>query len=516
MATAYTSISQVLNDTDLYSRIGQGQDLTLANFQSLAQNRWTWIYENWNKSLRERFINSIQGDQNLDRKFNDFHRYIDSWALGNRNNPLANVNNFLNVVPFLSQISLRELNLNPDEVALRDKEIDRVSKFIIDDFQAMVDFVRKYQALFAQSLGLGDNDAAKITGIGVGTKQRSATIEDLDELNSLDDLIKYIQTIIVNLQKISMKTPNVLAISQNDLDPSSGITFVLNYKSANAKPFEISLEHMAKKYLGDYNKWFELVTVNNLLPPYVDESGEKFSLLAPPAVNNLIIKDTRKTDIGVGTKIKVGSFKHAEEARIIERVIFNDNGTMILFLSGAQDINKFKPSEGAYVRIYSPQTTRRGEFMLIPSTSSVPQLSNQKTPSSDELRRLDRALSDFGFDFFINDETEDIVFDPSGNIKLAAGLVNVRQAALNALKTVRGELPWHPNYGVNADVGGRFFGTTDEALIFGQLLRETLLKDPRFTQVLISSVKTTGTGIYVALIVQIAGSNQPIPLNFVS
>lgn len=515
MANVYTSVYQVLNDLDLFSRIGQGQDFFLGNFQSLAQNRWTWIVENWGKSLRERFKAAIKGDQDLDRKFDDFQRYIDSWNLGNRNNPFSTIANFLNVIPFLNIIALKEMKLSPDEIALREKEKDRVSNLSIEDIQAMISFLRKEQALRAQALGLGDDDAAKVTGIGTGIKQRAATIDDLEQIEELDQIIKYALTLIVNLQQTSGRQPNVLALTQQNLSSNSSIKFVTNYQSAVPVPFEISLQHMAKKFLGRSDLWFELVTINNLQPPFVDESGSKFPLLAPAAVNNLIIADTRKTDIGVGTKIKIGSYKFAEESRIIEKLIFNDNGTMVLFLSGAQDLNKFKPGEKAFVRIYDPQTTRQGEFVLIPRTQASPSKSG-KTPESDELRRLDKALLDFGVDIFVNDENDDFAFDANGNIKVAAGFTNVKQAALNALKTVRGELAFHPGYGVNADIGGRFYGTTDEALIFGEILRETLLKDKRFTQVLISNVSTTGTGISISLIVQIAGSNQPIPLNFIS
>jgi len=95
-------------------------------------------------------------------------------------------------------------------------------------------------------------------------------------------------------------------------------------------------------------------------------------------------------------------------------------------------------------------------------------------------------------------------------------LANVKQAVLNAFRTTQGELVFHPNYGINTNVGGQFFGTTDEALIFGDLLTKTLLNDPRFTDIKISNVSTTGTGISLSLLVKIAGSNVPVPLNFVS
>lgn len=515
MATSYTSTFQVINDLDLYSRVGQKQSFTLGNFPAIAQNRWVWIFNNWTSKFRDKFKNAILGNGDLQKKFDIFQRFISSWALGNTNNPLASSTNFATASYFLDLIPLSSLQLDPSEISLANQEIARVSAFLVQDFEAMISFIRKQQSLTASILGLGDADASTLTGIGVGIQQRQPTIEDLIELEELDELIKYTQTIILNLQSSAGRQPNILARNNQFVDPVSNVSFVQNYLSSTPIPFEISLQHMAKKYLGSQDRWYELVTINNLLPPYEDEVGTKYALLAPPAANNLIIPDTQKNDIAVGIKVNIGSYRYAEEQRIIENIIFNSNGTMILFLSGAQNLTQFKPSEGAFVRIYAPQTTRKGQFVLIPSTTAAP-LPSPKTPQSDALRQLDTALLDFGVDVYINDLTNDLVFDASGNFQLASGFINVKQAALNALKTIQGELVWHPTYGVNADVGGRFFGSTDEILVFGQLLRETLLQDPRFTNVLISNVSTTGTGIAIGLEVQIAGTHNPIPLNFVS
>ena len=100
--------------------------------------------------------------------------------------------------------------------------------------------------------------------------------------------------------------------------------------------------------------------------------------------------------------------------------------------------------------------------------------------------------------------------------KKAFGLKNVKQAVLNALKTEKGELDFHPSYGVNLAIGERYYGTVDEAMIFGQSLRDTLVRDPRFTNVLISNISSTGTGIAIELIVYLDGTQEPVTLSFVS
>jgi hypothetical protein len=514
MANIYTNLYQVITDANTYTKLLSNSPLSLGDFQVLAQNRWTWIVTNWS-SFSESFMEISNGDEVLLRKFEDFERFINSYKLGNTTNPLNQINNFLNVQPFLDLILLSSLSLSPDELIYKNQEIERIQKLDIEDFQNMQRFLRYDAADRAQIIGLGDEDAAKLLGLQTKAKQRSATIADLEDIDQINETHAFIDSLIYFLKESQKRPPNVLALTKQTINPASKITFDDTFVSYVPKLFEISLEHMALKYMGDQQYWLELVTVNNLQPPYIDLVGEKFPLLAPAASNNLIISDSRKSDVPVGTKIGIGSHRYREETRIVDRVIANDNGTLILFLSGNQDINRFKPSEGGFVRIYQPGTTRPGQFILIPSRDASEISSSIPTPSRDDLRRLDLALLQFGVDF-ARDEKNDLSIDAGGNFRLVAGLPAVKQAALNALKTIRGDLPFHPNYGVTVDIGSRFFGSTNEAVIFGQLLRESLLQDGRYRAVEIAKVSTTGTGIAVSLLITIAGSTQPLPLSFIS
>lgn len=513
-STSYTNVFQVISDTNSLISLIIGEDLTLASVQSLAQARWQWIFNNW-ESLYGRFRPFAGGDQHLVAKLDDFRRFIESWRLGNRNNPLDILKNFLQVSPFLNLITLSELRLSPDEVALRDIEIDRLSNLGIEDFRAMLKLLRKRSAIAAQEIGLGDPDAAKLLGISVRQRKRSPSIDDLEEIERINRVYVIIEAMLSRELGRKKRPPNILKLTSQLVNPDSQVFFNNNFLSYTPRPFEISLEHMAQKYLGNRELWFELVTINNLQLPYIDEVGVKFPLLAAAATNNLIISSADRQNVPVGTKIGIGSHKYREEARVVERIILNENGTMILFLSGTQNINRFKPSEGAFVRIYAPSTTRSGSFILIPSEDSSEISTSTPTPSSDELRRLDAALLQFGIDIARNEKTGDLVFDPNGNFKFAAGLVNVRQTVLNALNTNEGELPFHPQFGINLGIGDRYFGTIDEALVFSQLLRDTLLADSRILGVQLGNLETSGTGMSMTILVTIAGSNQAMPLSFV-
>lgn len=502
-------------DTELYMSGRLNQPLTLALLQPLAQNRWTWIVTNWT-TLSKRFTLFANGNGPLLATLKDFDRMVASYLLGNLQNPFDHFANLVEFFAFLNIIKLSELRLSPAESILVNQETDRVSQFEIADFRRMLAFIRTQNAQVDQIIGLGDPDATKLLGNRVVARQRNATLNDLVQLDQANDIYDFIEGIVIDLQRTRSKPPDLIRSANNNLAPGSDVRFNDSFRSYIPVPFEITLEHMAQKYLGNRNLWFELLSVNNLQPPYIDESGQKLPLLAPAAVNNLIIADTDLENVPVGTKVGVGSLRYREETRIVQRVINTNNGSIILFLSGSQDLNRFAPADKAFVRIYAPNTTRNGQFVLIPlqRKSNIP--TNVPTPTTDALRQLGQVLLSFGVDVARDEKTNDWIVDPNGNFKYAAGLDNVRQSVLFAMRTQRGELPFHPTFGVNINIGDRFFGTTDEALVFGQVIRDTLLKDARLTSVTIQSLQVTGTSVSLSMLVVLQGFNQPIPLSFVA
>ena len=514
MAKQYTSIFDVFNDTQEYMSLREGAPLSLGNVQQLAVARWPFIVSNFNQ-LKQNIIRLANGDSDVLTALNALSNVVVSYNLGNvKYNPFSAFTDFVKYNPVLKLLTIPSLQLTPAETTVLSLETQRIMKLEIPDFQSAVSFLKTQYALGAQSIGLGDPDADALLGIGPGKTQRSATIDDIANLQNIIDLQHMIEGIIFDLQQTAANPPDLLKISNQNIDPSSPVRVLDIYSSYIPIPYEISIESMAKKYLGSVDRWYELATVNNLQPPYIDEVGVKYSLLAPGATNNVIVSSDSTDNIAVGLKIKIGSYSQREEARVVERIIVNQNNTTILFLSGAQDISRFKPVEGAYIRVYAPGTTRTGEFVKVPLAIPGFQSANP-TPTSDALRELDAAFIAFGIDIARDPVTKDFQIDPNGNFKYAVGLMAIQQAVLTALTTTQGSLPFHPQYGVNTNIGDRFYGTQDEALVFGQLLRNSILSDSRFSDVQIASVSTTGSSLSIKMFVSISGySGGPIPLTF--
>jgi hypothetical protein len=507
----------VMISLKIYFTFNQGGTYSLGDFPNVAQKRWEWIVDNW-KKYKDIFKTSAAGDQRLLLSYENLKSEINSYKLGSNKNPLDSSSKYETFKPFLDIISLTEIGLNNDEIANINEEITKIANFQESDFRNMIDFLNNFYLDYENSVGLSDATVLALYGMVPKTYTRAATIQDLSILSDLKEMIRISEGLIFNLQITQKKPPNLLNIANNNIDQELSNYRVLDiFQTSYPVPFEISLEHMAIKYLGSSRLWFELVTVNNLQPPFIDEVGTKFSLLAPAAANNLIISSELSTYVSPGTYIGIGSHRFKEESRVVEKVLVNTTDeTMTLFLGGDQNLNRYTTNDKSYVRIYKPHTTRKGKFILIPTTLPSTGLSAKKTPSKDELRRLQKPFIEFGFDVAKDLNTGDWIIDPNGNFKIAAGVKAIKQAVLNAVKTQLNELPFHPEYGVNYQLGEMYFGSVDEAVVFGNMVSDAILKDSRFENALISKADNNEGGVSVQIIVKIKGLGSPIPLSFIS
>lgn len=513
---AYTDIYDVYTDLSLYVISKKGGTLDLSLFPALARQRYSWIVANWNL-LYPKFKFSAAGDQGLEDALKDFDSSVKSYKLSTSRNPLNSLENkakFDSYRPFLRLIDIQSVGLNQSELSLVDVELQRISLLSSEDFRAMQTFLKSEMALLSSGIGLYDSHGFKAINAPSIARQKAATLEDLKSIDNIIFLSKYVESIIMEMKQSQDKPPNLLAISNDNMvQTGSNSKIDEAYLSGIPIPFEISLEHMAQKYLGDKSLWYELATVNNLQPPYIDEIGTKFIIVAPGATNNLTISSEKRDYAHVGASIGIGSRKEREELRYIEKISYNNDNTMVFYLSGAQNLYRLKPEDAAYVRIYQPHTTNSGKFVNVPLKFPSPSQSSP-TPRSDSLRRLDKALLNFGVDVAQGDDG-DLSIGANGNFDMAFGLKNLRQTVKNVIQTVKGELPFHKNYGLNIDIGGRFFGPVDQGAMIATAIVQSVKSDQRITSCEVTAFAMTQTSIAINLLVKIAGLSEAIPLSFI-
>ena len=510
--TTYTNLIDAVTDVSFYLAISLKGTIDLSMLPSLAKQRYTWMVTNW-KTLYAKFKNYANGDQYLESALQDFDSSVRSYKLGNTSNVLDNSQKFLLYREFISTILVSDIPLSPNEKVLVSQEKQRISNLSIEDFRNLLAFLKQTSAIMSAQVGLGDNTGFAALGVSSAVRTHAATVGDLKNMETVLNFMKYVESIIYNLKQTVDKPPNLLSIANKNISNNATVAIASAYASFVDMPFEISLEHMALKYMGHVNYWYVLVTVNNLQPPYIDEVGEKFPLLAPGANNSLIVSADRSNDVHIGAEIRIGSRVVKEESRYVNDITKNSDNTMVLFLSGDPDLAKLKTTQSAFVRIYQPHTTNGGKFIKIPIALASPN-GKGNTPQKDELRRLDKALLSFGVDIAQSETTGDLIVDANGNFGLAYGVKNVKQAVMNALQTTVGELPFHSGYGFDPSIGERFNGPTNFAQAMGEIVTKAILKDSRIQSARIKDIILTGTSVSMLVEVTIAGVNSAIPLSF--
>ena len=514
MATKnYTSFYDVRIDLGLYLAISTGDVLTLDLLPAVAKDRYQWIVDNWVK-LYVRFQNYANGNETLLSALDDFNRSVQSTQLGNPANVLGDGQKINLYSPFLSLITSTEIIPTKDEQDFIRNEQQRINAFDISSFRSMTTYLKNQMVLTAQYIGLGDSNAATLQGQGLAPTKRSATVEDLQVLDQAIDLERFVEGIVVDFKNKQGKPPNLLQAANTNLDPNSGITVLDTYQSYVAVPFEKSLTEMAQKYLGSGDRWFELVTVNNLKAPYVDLYGEKLLLLASGSGSSVTIQDIKKEWLNVGVKIKIGSIKIREQTRIVEKINDNKDGTLTLFLSGERDLSSFKTTESASVRVYQYGTVNESSMIYIPLQTTSP-LTKKPTPMSDELRRLTLQDLSFGVDIQKDESTGDFVIDQTGDFQKCYAVNNLRQTIHNILQTQIGDNKWHTEYGITTQIGDTWKSSLTEAQQIGDTITSAVLQDNRIRSCVVTKLEVQGTSLALGLLVVLRDSSIPIPLSFI-
>lgn len=516
---AYTYLEQVLTDYLGYLKATQNALFNFADVQAIASDRWPWFVNNWESKLYPNLKSVLPKSDffiSLLKNLND--EVVAQKILPSVNiNPFLNLNKFIKYKSILSYIELTDISLTQAEALVLQTEQKRLRELSIADFKDMCVFLRSTACFAAQTLGLGDADGVLVQGFAITEPQRDYTPAELDQIGDLFDLADEIDAIVFSLEQNTEQNPNLLAVANRNSDPSSLVVFNQSYSAAISVPFVNSLENMAEIYLGSKDKWFEIATINNLQPPYVDKVGEKEFLLGPGTLSAVKISANKANFIKVGTKIKIGSYTVREEIRSVVKITKFDDGTVILSLSGDPDLSKLKMTEKAYIKVYKPQTANEDSLLLVP-VNAVSSLIQGKQPSLDVLRRLDKSLLDFGVDIKKDEKTGEIQIGKNGDFDIIYGIPAVRQALHSLLSTSANQLPFHPDYGIplGSAIGERFYGNNGFVAAFADILRDIILSDGRYSDVVVQDFILTETTVSISLIVAIAGSDVIIPLSFVS
>lgn len=525
ISDAYNSIA----DVNLWLKINNSDDLMLADIPSLVPLRWNYFRDNW-EYIKPNLIVKIPKDSNpdfLSQQIVDFSKFIESQRVGAQKiNPFQDSIVFHKYYAIFNNVKIESINLTNEEVRITKNEIDRIEVFSKNDFIKAKQQITDYRNRTTDIYGLGDPSYDQTYNRGSLGTQITATIVEVNYLSTLQNILRTIDFILANLFAVDNTIDPFALARANANNPEINIG---QYKSGRLVRMNYgeSLESLATRYLGDPSKWIDIAIANGLKPPYIDEVGQRISLLSNGSGSQINLAAADINGFLNIDKLYINQpiFLQSDiEVITDQRTILNIkqvpiSGEIILELDGDNNMNLYKTADNAYIRVFAPNTVNSSFHVLIPSTDPLPDDRQDEVPwflvksAEDEKRaKIDLSL----------DSNGDLIFGSNGDIRLSYGLENAVQAIKLKIITELGSLRYHPTFGLINVLGNR--NSDVEALknMIIQSITDQVQVDSRFDRIetmlvdyLVNNGTNQGVGAFlISMTVRLAGGSQVIPISF--
>jgi len=501
-----------------------GAALTLADMPEVIPLRWTYFRDNWEfilDSLTARLSTyaypDILGDQinslgNLIRiQRNDTSKHI---------NPFLRSNILNTYYAVWENIDFTGIPPTKEENLLVNNKLLRIRRFIKTDFLSIRQSLVDGRNEIADTVGLLDIDYNTAFDRSSTAQLRDARIKDITDMQTLQQAIMSVDFILANTASLSTTTVDPFALARaNANNPDINIQTGLSGQLVRMF-FGDDLQAIAVRYLGDSERWIEIAIANGLKPPYIDEIGKAIPIISNGSDSRLNIAkldglgmpNIEKLYINQVVFLQSTTVKFPDQRSIINIKEIPISGEIVVELSGEANLDVYKTIDGAYVRVFKPNTINSNFLIMLPQPDRISQSSTKETPfflaskSEDEKRA--------GVDLLLN-TTNDLVFTASGDFQLNFGLANAMQAMQLKMLSEKGQSFRHPNFGLPSVIGVKATDPNNikDVLITG--INSMVAADSRFSRIETLDVSVDQGSAIISLVVKLAGSGSLLPINFV-
>jgi len=410
---------------------------------------------------------------------------------------------------FFNTINVDQLQLTPEQQIAIEDDQERTSLITINDLRETKQDLLTLSNQISNNFGALDSTYASIFGLPE-PQERSLplTVEENEVLASIFETIQVIDILTSTKQFDSLNEESSLEFVGGIANEAN-----INFNTPPSKllapvPFGSSIEEISAKYLRDADRFLEIATLNNLRSPYIDEEGFIYDLLSNASGRQFNVNDTEAL-LFIGQKIILQSDIVPPFSRKITNVEQIGDGNFLVTVDGLNNLGNLTTADGARMQTFLPGTVNSQNQIYIPSDepSSVEddQVFNIPGVSDNQLAKLSKV------DFLLTEEF-DIAINSVGDFRLATGLTNLVQALKMKIKTQRGTLLRHLDYGLGLEYGVSV-ADINNGLIINELNR-LVTEDERFQAVTQVSLRLSGSTLGIDMVVQLANNNGVLPVNF--
>jgi hypothetical protein len=271
-------------------------------------------------------------------------------------------------------------------------------------------------------------------------------------------------------------------------------------------PFGLTIEEISARYLGDPDRYNEIITLNNLRSPYIDEDGFFYNLLSNGDGRQFNISSNK--NLFVGQKIQLSSNVVPTFTRKITSIERITDTNYLITVDGLSDLNSLTTVNQAKIKGFLPGTVNSQNQIFIPSdeiveaesrTYDIPYL---KEDTLTGLSKIDWLIADNG----------DVVLNSFGEVALANGLNNLVQAMRMKINTAKGQILSNPEFGLGLQPGINVTDANIENIL--QDLTDMVTQDSRFEGVDNIELNVLPPEISLSITARLANGRGVFPINF--
>jgi len=407
-----------------------------------------------------------------------------------------------------NNISIDELTLTPEQQDAIDNEIERVNSLTIDDFRESRAEILRLATDISNNFGSGNSTYSSVYGL---PEPRDRTLDLTIEENEI------MSALFESIQAYDLLTATKVYDDNNIENPLEYVGGLANEAGVDFQdfpskilvpiPFNSTIEEIAARYMGDADKWVEIVTLNNLRSPYIDEEGFFINLLSNADGRQFNVDDSEDRLYPGQILILQSDTVPQFTRRVISVEQIGDNNFLVT-VDGLANLDNLNTSDNARIQGFLPGTINSQNQIYIPvNQPAVPDDRTFEIPSLDDqnltkLSKVDLLLTD-NFDVAINSV---------GEFRLANGLTNLIQALKMKIRVQRGTLLRHLDFGLGLEHGVSVADIEGGAII--NSMNEMIKDDDRFDFIESLTFTLRGPTLGIDMVVRLANDTGVLPIQF--
>ena len=389
--------------------------------------------------------------------------------------------------------------------------MDEVQKTSLTSIEELREICKNLQSLIldlTNKFGAGDVYFSKV--YGRPAPQERATPMSIEEF----ELIKALEEVVLVLNIFTATRDLDDSRKQSSLEyvgglaADSNIAFNSNYtaKILVPVPYGLTIQEISARYLKDMDRYNEIITLNNLRSPYIDENGFYVPFLSNGDGRQFNISSN--TGLFIGQKIQLFSNTVSSFSRKINAIEKITDTNYLITVDGESNLQSLKKSENAQIRAFLPGTINSQNQIYIPSDKTITE--EARTFSIPFLK--EDTLTGLSKIDWLLDERGDVIINSFGEVALANGTTNLIQALKMKVVTQKGTLLSNPGYGLSLQPGMSVADADIENIL--KDLRDMVLQDPRFSGIENIELNILPPEISLTISAILADGRGIFPINF--